>query len=67
MCVTLFLEILLDISVFDLFNGMQLQSVSDIYLTALIFTVLQSMENFSSSKPIDRTGHDDMEILSEER
>ncbi|XP_032916205.1 protein FAM13A isoform X4 [Catharus ustulatus] len=25
-----------------------------------------SMENFSSSKPIDRTGHDDMDILSEE-
>ncbi|KFU88284.1 Protein FAM13A, partial [Chaetura pelagica] len=26
-----------------------------------------SMENFSSSRPIDRTGPDDMEILSEER
>ncbi|KFU98607.1 Protein FAM13A, partial [Pterocles gutturalis] len=26
-----------------------------------------SMESFSSSRPIDRTGHDDMEILSEER
>lgn len=37
------------------------------YLTALIFTVLQSMESFSSSRPIDRTGPDDMEILSEER
>lgn len=65
--VTFFLEILLDVSVFDLFNGLQLESVSHIYLTALIFTVLQSVESFSSSKPIDRTGPDDMEILSEER
>lgn len=65
-CVTIFLEILLAISVFDLFNGLQLESVSHMYLTALIFVVLQSMESFSSSKPIDRTA-DDMEILSEER
>lgn len=59
--------VLLDISLFDLFNGLQLESVSLVYLTALIFTVLQSMESFSSSRPIDRTGPDDMEILSEER
>lgn len=65
--VIFFLEVLLGISVFGLFNGLQLESVSHIYLTALIFTVLQSMESFSSSKPVDRTGPDDMEILSEER
>lgn len=59
--------VLLDISLFDLFNGLQLESVSLVYLTALIFTVLQSMESFSSPRPIDRTGPDDMEILSEER
>lgn len=65
--VVLFLEVLLDISIFDLFNGLQLESVSLAYLTALTFTVLQSMESFSSSRPIDRTEPDDMEILSEER
>lgn len=67
MSVIVFLEVLLDVSVFDLFNGLHLESVSHIYLTALIFTVLQSTENFSPSKSIDRTGPDDMEILSEER
>ena len=65
--VVLFLEVLLDISIFDLFNGLQLESVSLAYLTALTFTVLQSMESFSSSRPIDRTEPDDMEILPEER
>uniref|UniRef100_A0A8C0FNA9 Family with sequence similarity 13 member A n=2 Tax=Strigidae TaxID=30459 RepID=A0A8C0FNA9_BUBBB len=44
----------------------KLESVSLMYLTALTFTVLQSMESFSSSRPLDRTGPDDMEILSEE-
>uniref|UniRef100_A0A8B9FIX7 FAM13A-like domain-containing protein n=1 Tax=Amazona collaria TaxID=241587 RepID=A0A8B9FIX7_9PSIT len=44
----------------------KLESVSLMYLTALTFTVLQSMESFSSSRPLDRTEPDDMEILSEE-
>lgn len=65
--VALFLEVLVDASIFDLFTGLQLESVSLMYLTALTFTVLQSMESFSSSRPLDRTGPDDMEILSEER
>lgn len=65
--VVVFLEVLLDIPLFDLFNGQQLEYFSLVYLTALTFTVLQSMESFSSSRPIDRTGPDDMEILSEER
>lgn len=54
-------------SIADLLNGLQLESVSLLCLTALTFIVLQSMESFSSSRPIDRTGHDDMEVLSEER
>lgn len=35
MCVTFFLEILLDISVFDLFNGVLLEPVSHIYILLL--------------------------------
>lgn len=65
--VGLFLKVLLDISMCDLFNALQLESMSLMYLTALMFTILQSMESFSSSRPIDRTGPDDMEVLSEER
>jgi len=50
-----------------LINGLWFESISLMYFTALTFTVLQSMESFSSSRPIDRTGPDDMEVLSEER
>lgn len=57
----------MDISISDLFNGLQLETFSLMCLTASTFTVLQSMESFSSSRPIDRTGPDDMEVLSEER
>lgn len=64
--VVLFLEVLW-LSISGLFNGLQLETVSLMCLTALTFTVLQSMESFSSSRPIERTGPDDMEVLSEER